>query len=1073
MIRASLLALFSTLIICGFCGKEFISLGRHTWRCKNKVEFEQTSQQNGVPNVEIRSQECLPINSYKVVKCCCGKICKGARGLKMHQRSCKVIDDMQEELKQQMTDALNDQICDDNVQSVEDTFSRLNAQETLPDLKRGIKLPKSPLQWSNANDFFHLTLSNCPVTTQEINKSINTMATVIYNYFSENYGFIDVNNNNEFESKYKSCSVKELKKALKELKCDNGDIKEIKFVARQLRYLLNKNNIDPLHTNVNASSEVDHDKLLNNNFWGYIKKFFKKKSESLPTFDLSQCTTYFTKTLSAVIPNKTFNIPSWIPKFNSPTTPFNLDPPTYNEISNVIRKMKPSGSPCPLDQISVICLKRCPYLRTYLTEIIHAAWSSGIVPSEWKKACTILIHKKHDTDNPANFRPITLESVPLKVFTSCLRNKIFTFLSENNYIEHEIQKGFTPNVAGTVEHTAHMAHIINSARIKQRSLVITLLDLKNAFGELHHNLIYEVLQYHHIPDPINELIRSLYTNFQTSIITDKFSTPFITVGRGVLQGDCLSPLLFNMSFNTFVQHIKSESFMQLGFWKFNKSGIPCNPIHWFQFADDAAVISSQEKENQILLNRFSVWCQWASMIIRVDKCSTFGIKKHLSKSVQYLPKLFINHLLVPRIEIGESFRYLGRYFNFNMSDEKHQSEICDLFNNIISNIDELPLHPRNKILLYSRYLLSKISWDFTITDITKTWVCENLDSIATKFLRKWLELPISATLSNVYLPYSKFGLNVILPSTKFTQCQTVSRAALKSSINENIRELWSITCTNRNIQYDIYSNTKDVLKAFRQKNEQRLKNDLISQGSFFSNIIENSTLAFNSLWSSVQSKLPKNVFNFSLRYINNSLPTRKNLVKWGLSSSADCSSCFCPETLLHVVSGCKTYLDEGRFTWRHNSVLNFIASSLLDVERSKLYVDLPGFISPSVVTGDQFRPDLLLSIENRILYILELTVGFETNLQINSDRKHQKYLTLIADQENVYDTVKFVNVSVSSLGVFGESTNSLFAMLHDLKFDEQRVKYVKKKIIATCIRTSYYIFCRRNKEWNNPELLKF
>ena len=126
-----------------------------------------------------------------------------------------------------------------------------------------------------------------------------------------------------------------------------------------------------------------------------------------------------------------------------------------------------------------------------------------------------------------------------------------------------------------------MAHIINTARTKQRSLVITLLDLKNAFGELHHNLIYEVLKYHHIPDPINELIRSLYTNFQTSIITEQFSTSFITVGRGVLQGDCLSPLLFNMSFNTFVQHIKSESYTQLGFWKFNKSGIPCNPIHWF------------------------------------------------------------------------------------------------------------------------------------------------------------------------------------------------------------------------------------------------------------------------------------------------------------------------------------------------------------------------------------------------------------------------------------------------------------------------------------------------------------
>ena len=138
-----------------------------------------------------------------------------------------------------------------------------------------------------------------------------------------------------------------------------------------------------------------------------------------------------------------------------------------------------------------------------------------------------------------------------------------------------------------------------------------------------------------------------------------------------------------------------------------------------------------------------------------------------------------------------------------------------------------------------------------------------------------------------------------------------------------------------------------------------------------------------------------------------------------------------------------------------------------------MYVDLPGFISPSVITGDELRPDLLLTIENKILYILELTVGFETNLKTNSDRKHEKYLTLVTDQENIYDEVKFVNVSISSLGVFGESTSTLFDMLHDLKFDEQRIKYVKKKIIATCIRTSYYIFCRRNKDWNNPELLNF
>ena len=34
------------------------------------------------------------------------------------------------------------------------------------------------------------------------------------------------------------------------------------------------------------------------------------------------------------------------------------------------------------------------------------------------------------------------------------------------------------------------------------------------------------------------------------------------------------------------------------------------PRHWNQFADDAAVISRLESENQILLNLFSRWCSW-------------------------------------------------------------------------------------------------------------------------------------------------------------------------------------------------------------------------------------------------------------------------------------------------------------------------------------------------------------------------------------------------------------------------------------------------------------------------------
>ena len=225
-----------------------------------------------------------------------------------------------------------------------------------------------------------------------------------------------------------------------------------------------------------------------------------------------------------------------LPALPPPSIHFTCEPPSYEKVTKIIRKMKASGSPCPLDQISIICFKRCPFLRTVITRLLRTIWRSGSIPSEWKKACTILVHKKGTCDEPFNFRPITLETVPLKIFTSCLRDSIFSFLAQNKLIEQKIQKGFTNGVSGVLEHTSMMAYIINKARLEQRSVVITLLDLKNAFGEVHHNLIKSVLDYHHIPDTIQNLVVSLYTDFHSCIISENFSTPAIPFKRGVLQG---------------------------------------------------------------------------------------------------------------------------------------------------------------------------------------------------------------------------------------------------------------------------------------------------------------------------------------------------------------------------------------------------------------------------------------------------------------------------------------------------------------------------------------------------------
>ena len=98
------------------------------------------------------------------------------------------------------------------------------------------------------------------------------------------------------------------------------------------------------------------------------------------------------------------------------------------------------------------------------------------------------------------------------------------------------------------------------------------------------------------------------------------------------------------------------------------------------------------------------------------------------------------------------------------------------------------------------------------------------------------------------------------------------------------------------------------------------------------------------------------------------------------------------ESLLHVVAGCQQYLN--CFTWRHDSIVNFIAKSLQPVinVHFSLYADVNGFLN---LPSENYRPDLLFLIQSKCLYVLELTAGFESNLNNNAVRKKEKFLNLI------------------------------------------------------------------------------
>ena len=91
-------------------------------------------------------------------------------------------------------------------------------------------------------------------------------------------------------------------------------------------------------------------------------------------------------------------------------------------------------------------------------------------------------------------------------------------------------------------------------------------------------------------------------------------------------------------------------------------------------------------------------------------------------------------------------------------------------------------------------------------------------------------------------------------------------------------------------------------------------------------------------------------------------------------------------------------------------MLQFIAKSLTSISDSVLYVDLPSYITLSVTSGNSLPPDLLLTVSSKCLYILELTVGFETNLLNNAFRKTNKNEDSVRRQKHQYDSVKFITL---------------------------------------------------------------
>ena len=100
-------------------------------------------------------------------------------------------------------------------------------------------------------------------------------------------------------------------------------------------------------------------------------------------------------------------------------------------------------------------------------------------------------------------------------------------------------------------------------------------------------------------------------------------------------------------------------------------------------------------------------------------------------------------------------------------------------------------------------------------------------------------------------------------------------------------------------------------------------------------------------------------------------------------------------------------------------------------------------------------------------------LGFETNLNNNSSRKELKYRPLLIDLARGYKQITFINLSISSLGIFGNCSDSFLKLCMERGINNGDLKFIISKISSIIIRSTYYIFCMKNKPWPNPGLLSY
>ena len=251
----------------------------------------------------------------------------------------------------------------------------------------------------------------------------------------------------------------------------------------------------------------------------------------------------------------------------------------------------------------------------------------------------------------------------------------------------------------------------------------------------------------------------------------------------------------------------------------------------------------------------------------------------------------------------------------------------ETFLNIISFEN---FRPQTKLKIFAKYIPSQFIFQLRLYNLSSTWIAENLDALCVRYVRRWVEAPVSSCIKQWLISPSKYcGLGIPSFQSRAENLKIGKRYALKNSPNENIRELWSDSIKD-NITSDSLLQQFSLKQAINCNKEAQTKAasdhflTLGSQGKIAKAVSEYIPSKQITNWSKIVDLLPGHVYNFVRKAVQSQLPTFDNLHRWGRAPSNLCPMCGFIQTNKHVLSNCSSNGALSRYTIGHNKALKIL-----------------------------------------------------------------------------------------------------------------------------------------------------